>query len=503
MRLYHIRLTTKNLAIGGTEIIDCKNAVRAAIGDPLIADVAILSTDEILVNGKAPGSTVLYIWDAFGRRLFNVVVTAPTMDIPALGVKIEKEINDPRITVRCVDNSIMLEGTVTKPSQSEKASAIAQAIMDSASSHCGSPAGAPGSASGTSAAYNPKLVNLLQIQKAIDEVSSTTTQTAVAIRNALKDSTLAITALPGSVVMVEGNVGTPDELAQICLILKGWSKEGKDAGAEMSEKITIVNAVKVNSSIARQVMVQTEVIDVDTDSTKNLGLEYGRTIFSSSTVAGIERAATVDEQPFMFGPRGNSTYDTISGGSNIGLYDTIGAKLRALQQDNKAKILSKPNLLVLDGQEANILVGGEIPIPIVQSTPAGGAGAITITYKEFGVRLHIAPVITSQETIQLRILTEVSSVSFANAIIINGFNVPSLQTRRAETIVNVQNGQSLAIGGLMQNGSGKTVKRIPFLSDIPIIGEFFKSKTWTKNETELVIILTPQIVKPTASITVK
>ncbi|MCL6630624.1 MAG: type II and III secretion system protein family protein, partial [Armatimonadetes bacterium] len=173
----------------------------------------------------------------------------------------------------------------------------------------------------------------------------------------------------------------------------------------------------------------------------------------------------------------------------------IGARIRALQQQNKARILSEPNLLVLDGREANILVGGEIPVPVVQSAGVGSAASVTVEYKEFGVRLRILPTLTGDDRLQLKVMPEVSTLDFANAVEFSGFRIPALRTRRAETIVNVRDGQSLIIGGLIQNETSKLVKQIPVLGDLPIIGELFKSRSFVNNETELVIIITPQIVK--------
>jgi len=137
-------------------------------------------------------------------------------------------------------------------------------------------------------------------------------------------------------------------------------------------------------------------------------------------------------------------------------------------------------------------------VPVVQSAQVGGTGSVTIEYKEFGVRLKILPAITSENTLQLKVMPEVSSLDFTNAIVLSGFRIPALRTRRAETTVDIKDGQSLIIGGLLQNETAKLVKKIPLLGDLPIIGELFKNRSFVNNETELVIIITPQIVKPTA-----
>jgi pilus assembly protein CpaC len=214
-------------------------------------------------------------------------------------------------------------------------------------------------------------------------------------------------------------------------------------------------------------------------------------------VITTDDGVSVLDQPFLIGQTGLGPFD-LFGGGEILRFDPIGARIRALEQQNKAKILSEPNLLVLDGREANMLVGGEIPVPVVQSAQVGGTGSVTIEYKEFGVRLRVLPSITGENRLQLKVTPEVSSLDFSNAIVMSGFRIPALRTRRAETTVNVKDGQSLIIGGLIQSETAKLVKKIPLLGDLPIIGELFKDRSFVNNETELVIIITPQIVNPVA-----
>jgi len=517
----------KVLQVGDSEIIGCRDMTRAAIGDPLIADVVAMSTSEILVNAKSPGRTVLYVWDASGRRIFKIVVQPTELDMARLCASIECELNDPRISVRGVGNTLILEGTVSREAESSRAEAIARAVVEMSAfrgtyteakaEEVKSVARPEGDSfvlervtaqkeSDVSAEVGlrcPKIVNLIQIEKCIDEVSVRTLETAAALRQALNNPAIATRALPGSVVLVEGKVGTEAELKQIDQVMKGWEKEGKGvtgAAGETSEKVTMVNAVQINSSIARQIMVRAQVVDINKSALKDFGVDWGRVVSTPVVVQGIGTVATdvsVEDQPFLIGQTSLGPFD-LFGGGDIKRFDPIGARIRALEQQNKAKVLSEPNLLVLDGREASMLVGGEIPVPVVQSAQVGGAGSVTIEYKEFGVRLKILPVITSENTLQLKVMPEVSSLDFANAIVLSGFRIPALRTRRAETTVDIKDGQSLIIGGLLQNETAKLVKKIPLLGDLPIIGELFKNRSFVNNETELVIIITPQIVRPTA-----
>ena len=514
----------KVLQVGDSVIIECKDLTRTAIGDPVIADVAALTTSEILINGKMPGKTVLYIWDASGRRIYRILVQAAELDLAKLCVDVRKELNDPRISVRGVGNTLILEGVVCREAEASRAEAIARAVVETAiyrGTHVGSksaevktsarPEGESfvvervtqqkeGTVTAEIGLRCPSIVNLIQVEKSIDEVSVRTLETAAALRQALNNPALTMRALPGSVVLVEGKVGTEAELAGIDQIMKGWVKEGTDekgagpSGA-LSEKVTMVNAVQIDSSIAHQVMVRAQVVDINKSALKDFGVDWGRVTFEGSDVPGVDATPSIEDQPFLFGQTKLGPFDIFEGGK-IFQFDPIGARVRALEQQNKAKVLSEPNLLVLDGQEASILVGGEIPVPVIQSAQIGAAASVTIEYKEFGVRLKILPTVTGEDRIQLKVMPEVSSLDFANAVSFSGFQIPALRTRRAETTVNIKDGQSLIIGGLLQSETSKLVRKIPILGDLPIIGELFKTRSFVNGETELVIIITPQIVRP-------
>lgn len=173
----------------------------------------------------------------------------------------------------------------------------------------------------------------------------------------------------------------------------------------------------------------------------------------------------------------------------------FNAVIRALRARGEFKSLAEPNLLTLPGQEASFLAGGEFPYPSVQG--GGQSGAITIVFKEFGVRLRFTPTLTEGGSIRLHVAPEVSSLDFANGLTLNGFQIPSLLTRRAETDVELRDGQHLAIAGLLDNAWTKDVTRIPILGDIPVLGEFFKSSAAQQRRTELLVVVTPVLVDAT------
>jgi pilus assembly protein CpaC len=193
-------------------------------------------------------------------------------------------------------------------------------------------------------------------------------------------------------------------------------------------------------------------------------------------------------------------FDTKNGGLvfsdflNLFLFDTkhqLGTVIQALQSKGLFQSLAEPNLVAESGKEASFLAGGEIPIPIAQGS--GSSMAISVQYKEFGIRLNFTPVVTGNR-VHLKVRPEVSTLDFTNAVVLNGFRIPALSTRRTETEVELENGQTFAIAGLMNNTVNSTMQKIPGIGDIPILGLLFKSKSAQKNLTELVVMITPEIL---------
>ena len=172
------------------------------------------------------------------------------------------------------------------------------------------------------------------------------------------------------------------------------------------------------------------------------------------------------------------------------------AMLRVMRTEGAFRELAEPNLIAMDGQQANFLAGGEFPVPVMQSGGTGGGMGITIVWKEYGIRLNFKPTIVDEDHIRLELEPEVSTIDFTNGVKFNGFVVPALRTRRAKTGVELRDGQSFALAGLLDNSETKSFSRIPIISDIPVIGNLFKSKSFQKNETELMFIVTANIVRP-------
>jgi len=174
----------------------------------------------------------------------------------------------------------------------------------------------------------------------------------------------------------------------------------------------------------------------------------------------------------------------------------VGTTIKALQQRNLLQILAQPNLLTETGKEASFLAGGEFPFPVVQGGAAGTVPTVTIQFREFGVRLNFTPKITEDGKIHLKVRPEVSALDFSNALTISGFTIPALSTRRAEAEMELADGQSFAMAGLVDDRLTRIGTKIPGLGDIPILGYLFKSRSLNKTKTELLVLVTPHIVKP-------
>jgi pilus assembly protein CpaC len=198
--------------------------------------------------------------------------------------------------------------------------------------------------------------------------------------------------------------------------------------------------------------------------------------------------------------RGTTTTETISDLLNIFIFRpdlNLGATIRDLQQRNVLQILAEPNLLAANGEPARFLAGGELPYPVL--TGAAGQATVTVQFKPFGVKLEFTANIESDNTIRLKVFPEVSSLDFTNAVTISGFVLPAIATRHAETVVELRDGQSFGIAGLLDQRTTAQFSKVPGIGDIPILGQLFRSRSMNRTNSELVVIVTPTIVDPAAA----
>jgi pilus assembly protein CpaC len=245
-----------------------------------------------------------------------------------------------------------------------------------------------------------------------------------------------------------------------------------------------------------QVLLKVKFADVDRSVSTSLGLNLFST-GATNTVGGIS-TGQFSPPTVTPGVGGAPTTLTLSNALNILLFRpdlNLGATIQALEAQNLLQILAEPNVLAINGKPASFLAGGEFPYPTLQGGGAG-LGAVTIQFREFGVRLNFTPIITPRGTIRLHVIPEVSSLDFANGLVFQGFTIPALDTRRVETEIELEDGQSFAISGMLDNQLTETINRIPGLANIPLLGKLFQSKARTRNNSELLVVVTPELVRP-------
>jgi pilus assembly protein CpaC len=256
-----------------------------------------------------------------------------------------------------------------------------------------------------------------------------------------------------------------------------------------ASKAKIINMLQVpGGSESQQVMLQVRFAEVNRRALTELGLNLfvNRERFAARSTTQQFAAPTFDDEK----PNGLVFSDFL----NLFFFDRkegIGGVLRALQQRGGFQSLAEPNLIAYNGQEASFLAGGEFPVPVVQ---AGSTNAVTIVFKEFGIRLNFKPTIAG-DLIRLKVRPEVSTLDFANGVTLQGFRIPALTSRRAETDVELRDGQSFAIAGLLDNIRQNDSAAIPILSKLPILGNIFKSKAERAEETELMVLITPRLIR--------
>ncbi len=234
-----------------------------------------------------------------------------------------------------------------------------------------------------------------------------------------------------------------------------------------------------------QIRLEAQIIEISAKDSKNLGIQYWSATpgDSSSGDSGI----SVGTAGLFYGGEDFKT-NRGSGGWLGNHISSVNATLQALINNGKARILSRPSITTMSGETANILIGGRIPIPISED------GDVTIEYKEYGIKLNIEPKVDSENKITSKVHAEVSTLDYSHGVKIDSFEVPGIASREADAVVNVHSGMTMAIGGLLNSEDSKTVSKIPLLGDIPIIGQFFRHTSTTRDNRELMILITPTVV---------
>lgn len=430
-----------DVPVGQSRVLRFPTIVRAAIGNPAVADIAVLSKTEILLNAKAAGETLLYVQNERGSAsvAVRVAAAAPT-DVNEIVAEINRALKDSEVRATAAGNTVFLRGQAMTQAEADQAVAVAKA-------------------------FSPNVQSFITVGR-------TTPESLTAMQDVLRP--LGVTARnPGGDVLVLEGVCSPENMERV-----------KAIAEQLGKGFQVVNMVS-DTAPSRQIVIRARVVDLDQAALRDLGVDWGALQKDSGgNVIGVV-------QPMVFGESRGTPVSAGKGGP-IRRLSSIGAAVEALETQNRAKILSAPDILVRDGRPASILVGGEIPVPVPQI--GAGANVIVIQYKEYGVRLEVTPRLLDGGQVGMRIQPEVSTLDYTNAIVVSGFRVPALRVRRADTDVHVAPGETLVLGGLLQDADLDAMRKIPILGDIPILGELFKFRSKTRAKTQLVILVTPEVL---------
>lgn len=521
----HAQETQKTLRVGQSEVYVFDRMTTAAVGSPTIADIVPLSSRRLLVNAKSLGQTTLFVCDHAGTHQMRLSVVPMPCDLRSVAAAVQSVIGLPGVRAKAIGDTLFLEGNVSSATAWQRAAAIASV-------------------------YTPKVKNLLAVMTETAP-AATLAQTYAALLSPsltplgitvqiVGDKTLALSGpyrrrnpvLGGAAETVnwpapaarrkttsrrkaatdagddapDPEVGMADEVSA--------SKEKKSGGkksvlsavpsdpldaliSSLPPDLKVINLLNLGGGPTRQILVKAKIIDIDRIAAKSLGIDWGTGGISAARGGQVY---AFQSQPILFGQLGavNQTYHGLLGGGGLNRISPFAAQLNALITENKARVLSEPSLVVLDGFEGSILVGGEIPIPVAQSSngTSGTSASVAIEYKPYGVRLLVGAALVGDTLVQLTVTPEVSELDYGAGLQLSGFSVPALTVRRATSTLQMADGETLVIGGLYRNTVSRQVDRIPLLSQIPVLGEFFKSTKTRKEESELLILIQPEIVTP-------
>lgn len=396
---------TLHLLVGRSIVISSPTKIkRVSLADPNIAEAIVVSPNQVVVNGKAPGGVSLLLWDESDQsQAFEVSVD---IDVLGLSQKIHEVFPSEPVQVETSRDVVMLSGRVSSAAIADK---ILEVVKNAA----------------------PKVTSLIQVPVAPTGQILLQVRFAEVDRNALSE--LGLNLFSTGAGKTIGNITTGQ------------------FGGTSAPKITDIFPVRGPQPVT------------------------GEQFTTDQTISDVLNI-------FLFNP-------------NIHL----GVVIKALQAKDLLQILAEPNVLTESGKEASFLAGGEFPYPILQSSAGGGFAGITIQFKEFGVRLNFTPTLTPDGLIHLKVKPEVSSLDFSNSLTLQGFVIPALSTRRVESEMNLGDGQSFAIAGLVDNRVTEELSKIPGIGDIPVLGRLFRSRSLNKSRNELLVVVTPRIVQPVAA----
>ncbi|HEV3086062.1 MAG TPA: pilus assembly protein N-terminal domain-containing protein [Candidatus Elarobacter sp.] len=445
-------LAAISLPSGRSTTIEAPGLTRVAVGDGRIAGVVPIGTSQVIVNAKAPGHTTVLVWTRDGRHEYDVTVTEQTLD--DLAQMLRGTLDEPGVTVEPIGRALVVKGDVADQSHANRIADVLGRF--------------------TLYAKNQKydIVDAVTVSRPLGAI-----QAELARETGARDVRVDYDAKGN--VMVSGHVRDRAAAETVLQRVRGL------AGANLAVDGKLVDRLVLD--ITQQIDTHVYILEVDKTALTQLGIKLqGAFVDASGVVHYNDPSFPIFENPFDLGPANPGK------GTTIGRFiraEFLAPTLDAIIRNGNARVLSAPDLVSMPGSNAQFLVGGEVPY-IVSSQ----LGTVNVQFKEYGVRLNVTPTILPDGSVESKITPEVSDLDFQNGIVAGGILLPSFKTSRITTDVVTKSGQSIVMAGLLRRQETRNVDKIPGLGDLPILGKLFRSTRYQKAETDVVFVMTPEVV---------
>jgi len=438
------------IASGSSVVLNTPGLLRASVGDGKIASVIPVGDQQAVVSGRTPGRTTVILWTRSSEEIYAVTVSEQSLDV--ISNMLRSVISEPKVTIVTFGHAIVVRGSVPDAAHFATLSEVLSRFDK------------------IEAAAKYSVVNAVTVDRPFGTLQD-------AINKIAGNTSVRLDPDSKGNIVVSGQVANRVQAEAILAQARSIAEPYLPSDGKVIDRL--------ETATVSQIQVKVQVLEVDETGLKQLGIRL-----QSGT--GNPNNNVSNPGQLDLGTPSFPIFESPGKGIGIGaFYRTVALvpTIDLLIQSGNAKIMSAPTLTTMPGKEATFLVGGEIPVPY-----ASGVGQIAIMYKEFGVRLKMTPTILGSGGVDTVIESEVSSLDFADGIQISGFSIPALKTSRIATDVVTASGESIIMGGLLQHIETKTIQKIPLLGDLPILGKLFRSTRYQESKSDVVFILTPQIV---------
>ncbi|MGE3530066.1 MAG: type II and III secretion system protein family protein, partial [Methyloceanibacter sp.] len=447
---------TRSLALGAGKsmLVEFDFDLRdVLVSDPKSVDAVVQTSNRVFLIAKKPGQTNAFFFDSHGQQVLTLDITVGA-DVRGLETLLTRLVPGSNIRVEMAGKSIVLTGTVRTPVDSNRATDVARAFAASNSD------GFLGDAAGGGPAAAAGAMSALAGKSGAGEAAGKSDQTKAVI----------------NLLGVEG-----EEQVMLRVVVA-------EVQRELLKQFGINLAADINAGNFTWSLLTANALPL----TAAAGLG-GMPVPGSSAFVDPDNACAGTTCFYNDGPTSTTFGNSGTTSAWSGQHGGIAKAMRALERDGLIRTLAEPNLTAISGEPAKFLAGGEYPIPVKDSN-----GQTSITYKEFGVGVAFTPVVLSEGRISLKIESEVSELSNVGAIVLDDISIPALKKRQANSTVELPSGGSIALAGLISDDVRQNIDGFPGLKDVPVLGTLFRSRDFIKRETELVVIVTPYLVKPVA-----